>query len=196
MSHARDLLLLLLSSNASATDPNPAPALSLPTGTLTSTTVSRLPDIPSVQAFDAKLVVGGKDIALRKASSVLKSASESMSRVAAKNARYWTEALEIRRHNWDMVPAPLPLGSATGKGADRTSRDFLICFGLEECTLCSADFCVRLRSDEQKYSCVASETRSLSQDSSHRWGLIGWSAPNIPQSSKNTASCFTHNKGQ
>ncbi|TFY54094.1 hypothetical protein EVG20_g9851 [Dentipellis fragilis] len=46
--------------------------------------------------------------------------------------RYWMDALKIRRRNWGLVPAPLPYGAPTGRGADKTTRDFLICFGLED----------------------------------------------------------------
>lgn len=128
MSHARDLLGLLLSSNAA----DPQSTQALPPGTLTSTTIARHPDIPSVQAFNSQLVVGGKDDALRKASQVLKSASEGLSRVTSRNTKYWQEALDIRRNNWELKPAPLPFGSATGKGSDKTTKDILICYGLEE----------------------------------------------------------------
>ena len=132
MSHARDLLALLLASSPAtsltgakdAADANPA--TTLPPQTLKTTTISKLPDIPSVQAFNAQLIVGGKDEALRKAASALKSASESISRSAVRNAKYWTEALEIRRRNWALSPAPLPPGSPMGKGADRTTKDFLV----------------------------------------------------------------------
>jgi mediator of RNA polymerase II transcription subunit 17 len=42
--------------------------------------------------------------------------------------------LKIRRENWGLIPAPLPPGSSMGKGADKSSKDFLISFGLEECS--------------------------------------------------------------
>jgi mediator of RNA polymerase II transcription subunit 17 len=100
---------------------------------LTATIVTKPSPIPSVQAFNAQLVVGGKDEALRKASDIFKTASESMERGAARGDKYWVDALKIRRANWGLIPAPLPFGAATGKGADKTSKDFLISFGLEEC---------------------------------------------------------------
>jgi mediator of RNA polymerase II transcription subunit 17 len=90
--------------------------------------------IPSVQAFNGQLVVGGKDEALRKAANIFKSAAESMERGRLRGNKYWVDALKIRRANWGLIPAPLPFGAATGKGADKTSKDFLISFGLEECT--------------------------------------------------------------
>jgi len=95
--------------------------------------VMKPPPIPSVQAFNAQLVVGGKDEALRKAADIFKSAAESMERGRVRGDKYWVDALKIRRANWGLIPAPLPFGSATGKGADKTSKDFLISFGLEEC---------------------------------------------------------------
>ncbi|EJD00991.1 uncharacterized protein FOMMEDRAFT_125556 [Fomitiporia mediterranea MF3/22] len=147
MSHARDLLSLLLSASPAAPSslgasastsllsaPSvPAAALSpsLTPGLLTSSTVSALPPIQSVQAFDAQFVTGGKDDALRKASDVLRSAAEGIERSTLRSEDYWADALRIRRSNWGLVPAPLPLGSSTGKGSDKTSRDFLVSYGLE-----------------------------------------------------------------
>ncbi len=131
MSHARDLLSLLLSTSSSS-DPLPVP---LSSGCLTASSVSKLPAIPSVQSFSARLVTGGKDEALRKASDVLKAAAEGVERGSAKSDKLWTDALSIRRSNWGLIPAPLPLGSAMGKGADKTSKDFLVSFGLEQCVL-------------------------------------------------------------
>lgn len=125
MTHAKELLSLLLSS---------APSLaSASTSTLSTTTVTKPPPIVSVQAFNAQLTIGGKDEALRKAAAVFRSAAESMERGRIRGERYWVDALKIRRANWGLIPAPLPFGSATGKGADKTSKDFLISYGLEEC---------------------------------------------------------------
>lgn len=137
MSHARDMLALLLS----ATTPlNPSPIPSLPSGLLTASSVSKQPDITSVQTFNALLVTGGKDDALRKAASVLKDAAERIERGASRSDRYWLDALTIRKANWGLLPAPLPLGSATGKGSDKTARDFLITYGLEQCASCPSTF--------------------------------------------------------
>lgn len=130
MSEARNLLLLLLS----ASTPNePSPIPNLPSSALAATSVTKPAPIPSVQSFDAQLVVGGKDEALRKASSLFKTAAESMESTRIHGEHYWANALKIRRQNWGLLPAPLPFGSATGKGADKTSKDFLVAFGMEEC---------------------------------------------------------------
>ena len=56
-----------------------------------------------------------------------------MERGRIKGEKYWVDALKVRRANWGLNPAPLPFGSATGKGADKTSKDFIISYGLEEC---------------------------------------------------------------
>lgn len=150
MSHARDLLTLLLSASAPTSSlanaspgnslinkPSAVPEASLnpalTPGLLTASTVTALPPILSVQAFDAQLVTGGKDDALRKASDVLRVAAEGVERSTSRSENYWADALRIRRANWGLVTAPLPLGAATGKGADKTSRDFLISYGLESC---------------------------------------------------------------
>lgn len=132
MSHAKDLLSLLLSSTPTS---QPLSNASLPPTTLNATLVTKPTPIPSVQAFNAQLSVGGKDEALRKASVIFKSAAESMERGEVRGNSYWVDALKIRRANWGLIPAPLPFGAAIGKGADKTSKDFLISFGLEECEL-------------------------------------------------------------
>ncbi|KAE9410597.1 hypothetical protein BT96DRAFT_984108 [Gymnopus androsaceus JB14] len=139
MTLARDLLSsILASSNAPSTLPSilhsivpePSQPESLPT--LSATSVTKPPSIVSVQAFDAQLAIGGKDEALRKAAGLFKSAATRMERGRVHNEKYWVNALKIRRGNWGLVPAPLPFGSATGKGADKTSKDFVISYGLEE----------------------------------------------------------------
>ncbi|KAF9457004.1 subunit 17 of mediator complex-domain-containing protein, partial [Collybia nuda] len=123
ISHARDLMAsLLFSSQPAQSDPS----------NLSATTVSKPPPIISVQAFNSQLTIGSKDEALRKAADVFKSAAESMERGRIKDDKYWVDALKIRRGNWGLIPAPLPHGAATGKGTDRTSKDFLISYGLEE----------------------------------------------------------------
>jgi hypothetical protein len=130
MSHAKDLLTLLLSPtilNSLTSERTTSPA------TLTATTVTKPSPIPSVQAFNSQISMGGKDQALRKAADLFKSAAESMERGRVKGEKYWVDALKIRRGNWGLIPAPLPFGSATGKGADKTSKDLLISFGMEEC---------------------------------------------------------------
>ena len=110
---------------------NPFPEL--PKNALVSSSVTKPPPITSVQAFNAQLVIGGKDTSLRKASSLFKSAAAKIENSRVRGEKYWVDALNLRRSNWGLVPAPLPFGSATGKGADKTAKDFLISFGLEEC---------------------------------------------------------------
>ncbi|TDL29591.1 hypothetical protein BD410DRAFT_848954 [Rickenella mellea] len=126
MSHARDLLSVLLSSSTPSQPPT------LPAASLTSTIVTKPPPVVSVQAFEAQLLTGEKDDALRKASNILKTAAASLERGSKNSEKYWSDALKIRKVNWGLIPAPLPLGSAFGKGADKTSKDFLISYGLEE----------------------------------------------------------------
>ncbi|KIK68089.1 hypothetical protein GYMLUDRAFT_154807 [Collybiopsis luxurians FD-317 M1] len=141
MTLARDLLSSILSSsNTSSTSlpsilhsiaaAEPIQPETLPT--LSATLVTKPASIVSVQAFDAQLAIGGKDEALRKAAGLFKSAANRMERGRLRNEKYWVDALKIRRANWGLVPAPLPFGSATGKGADKTSKDFMISYGLEE----------------------------------------------------------------
>lgn len=134
MCQARDLLSLL-----SATAPPPqipgipqAPAPTQPQN-LNASIVSKPPPIQSVQAFDTQLVVGSKDLALRKAADLLKTAAGSVEKSRSLSERYWLDALKIRRGNWGLVPAPLPFGTSTGRSADKTSKDFLVSFSLEEC---------------------------------------------------------------
>ncbi|KAG1732327.1 hypothetical protein EDD22DRAFT_982535 [Suillus occidentalis] len=129
MTYARELLSLLLASSA-PTDPSPVP--SLPSSTLTASIVTKPLPIPSVDAFNAQLTISGKDEALRKASSIFKAAANNLERSRLRGQRYWVDALKIRRANWGLVPAPLPFGAPTGKGADKTSKDFFVSFGLEE----------------------------------------------------------------
>lgn len=129
MCQAKDLLTLLLSLSL------PNHPSTLPPNPLAATVVSKPAPIVSVQAFNAQLTIGGKDKALRSAADLFKTAAEQMEESRVSGEKYWVDALKIRRGNWGLIPAPLPLGSATGKGADKTSKDFLISFGLEECTL-------------------------------------------------------------
>lgn len=144
MTQARDLLLSLLSAGSSSqplipgllqlTQPSLSQLQSQPQQQLLrATTVTKEAPILPLQAFNAQLVIGGKDKALRKAAELLKTASDGVEQGRARGERYWVDALRIRRTNWGLVPAPLPPGSATGKGADRTTKDFLVAFGLEEC---------------------------------------------------------------
>ena len=86
-----------------------------------------------MQAYNAQVVIGGKDLSLRKAADLLKSAAASVEKSRSLSERYWLDALRIRRGNWGLVPAPLPFGTATGRSADKTSKDFLVSFSLEEC---------------------------------------------------------------
>ncbi|KAF8974515.1 subunit 17 of mediator complex-domain-containing protein [Flammula alnicola] len=125
MSHARDLLSSVLPGSHNPQLQGESSSL------LSATLVTKPPPIVSVQAFNAQLTIGSKDEALRKAAGLFKSAAESMERSRLKGEKYWVDALRIRRANWGLTPAPLPLGSATGKGADKTSKDFIISFGLE-----------------------------------------------------------------
>jgi len=127
MSHARDLLNSVLSGPAGIKDKEELPS------PLSATLVTKPPPITSVQAFNAQLTIGSKDESLRKAANHFKSAAESMERSRLKGEKYWVDALRIRRANWGLTPAPLPLGAATGKGADKTSKDFVISYGLEGC---------------------------------------------------------------
>lgn len=128
MTQARDLLSLLLTASL------PSQPSTLPPAPLAATVVSKPSPIVSVQGFNAQLTIGGKDKALRAAADLFKDAAESMEEGRLSGEKYWVDALKIRRGNWGLIPAPLPLGSATGKGADKTSKDFLISYGLEECT--------------------------------------------------------------
>ncbi|KAF8655243.1 hypothetical protein AX16_003147 [Volvariella volvacea WC 439] len=100
--------------------------------TLAATVITKSPSITSVKCFNSQLIIGGKDEGLRKAADVFKQAAKSMERSRILGEQYWVDALRIRRANWTLIPAPLPYGSATGKGADKTSKDFLVSFGLEE----------------------------------------------------------------
>lgn len=131
MTQARDLLCFLLSSASSSKEPSPL--LSLPSNTLTASVVSKPSAISSVDAFNAQLTIGGKDEALRKAAGVFKQAAARLERGRLNSEKYWVDALKIRKANWSLVPAPLPVWAPSGKGSDRTSKDFLISFGLEEC---------------------------------------------------------------
>jgi mediator of RNA polymerase II transcription subunit 17, fungi type len=140
MSQARDLLSLLLSTADQA-----PPIPGVPVGTLTSTIVSKSAEIPSVQAFHAQLLLGGKDEALRKSAAAFKSAADSMERVRLRGEKYWSDALRTRNDNWGLVPAPLPPGAPIGKGADKTARDFWITFGLAECKLSSRLRCQAMK---------------------------------------------------
>ena len=160
MSLAKDVISLYASSatvpSALRVDPTPVPAL--PYDTLASSSVAKPPSIPSVQSFNARLVAGGKDEALRKASDLFKFAAVAVERGHDVGARYWMDALKIRQRNWGLIPAPLPLGAPTGRGADRTTKDFLISFGLSECLY----FCIRPHADAHSHSlsivCLSTES--------------------------------------
>lgn len=128
MSLARDLLNSILS------DPQDPQSQSQAATLLSATLVTKPAPIVSVQAFNSQVTIGSKDEALRKAAGLFKSASESMERSRLKGEKYWVDALRIRRANWGLTPAPLPVGSVNGKGADKTSKDFVISYGLEGCT--------------------------------------------------------------
>lgn len=137
MTEARNLLLLLLSSvSAKESDKDNPPIPNLPPKALTATTVTKPPPIQSVQTFDAQLVIGSKDESLRKAASLFKATAATMEGSRLHGEQYWANALKIRKDNWGLLPAPLPFGSFLGKGADKTSSDFLVSFGMEECQFC------------------------------------------------------------
>ncbi|KAH0840134.1 subunit 17 of mediator complex-domain-containing protein [Lanmaoa asiatica] len=129
MTQARDLLCFLL---LSPTPNQSSPVPSLPSASLTASMVSKPAAISSVDAFNAQLTIGGKDEALRKAADVFKQAASRLERSRLHSEKYWVDALKIRKANWSLVPAPLPVWALSGKGADRTSKDFLVSFGLEE----------------------------------------------------------------
>jgi len=145
MTHAQQVLAALLGTHESREQPSTQspqassqtqlmPQASAPPNVKFSATLATKPaPIVSVQAFNAQLAIGGKDEALRHAAGLFRISAESMERTRLAGEKYWVDALKIRRSNWGLVPAPLPPGSATGKGADKTSKDFLISYGLEEC---------------------------------------------------------------
>lgn len=134
MTEARNLLLLLLSSvSVKESDKDGPPIPNLPSKALTATTVTKPPPIQSVQTFDAQLVIGSKDESLRKAANLFKATAVTMEESRLHREQYWANALKIRKDNWGLLPAPLPFGSFLGKGADKTSSDFLVSFGMEEC---------------------------------------------------------------
>lgn len=163
MSQARDLLSILLASNnasqpsvlqslsqqlsqpplsqmslsqsltQTAPQSTPQNQPDVPSASLTSTVVTKPLPIQSVHAFNTQLAIGSKDKALRHASGLFRSAAHAMEESRLRGEKYWVDALKMRRNNWGLIPAPLPPGSATGKGADKTSKDFLVSFGLEEC---------------------------------------------------------------
>ncbi|KAK0206681.1 subunit 17 of mediator complex-domain-containing protein [Desarmillaria ectypa] len=134
MTHARDLLSSILSTHGQA--PHSIPGIPYPeiqqASPLSATIIKKPPPIISVQAFNTQLAIGSKDEALRKASDVFRVAADRLEGGRLRGEKYWADALKIRRGNWALIPAPLPLGSVTGKGADKSSKDFLISYGLEE----------------------------------------------------------------
>ncbi|KAL0949506.1 hypothetical protein HGRIS_009558 [Hohenbuehelia grisea] len=145
MSLTRDMLATLLASTTQPNAPstsNPAlpplvPSLATnsseaPITKIVATTAEGSAPLPGVHTFNTQVVIGSKDESLRKASSIFSDAAERMERGRQKAEKYWVDALKIRRSNWGIIPAPLPYGAAMGKGADKTSKDFLISFGLEE----------------------------------------------------------------
>src|SRR4051794_31101223 len=97
--------------------------LALPPRAVASTTVTKPPPLPSIQAFNAQLTVGGKDEALRKSAAAFKTASISMRRALASGERYWTDALKARNANWAILAAPHPFGAMTRRAADNNAID-------------------------------------------------------------------------
>ncbi|KAF8621575.1 hypothetical protein AX15_007601 [Amanita polypyramis BW_CC] len=134
MSHARDLLASLLATKMPPDTQMPkSTTTEIPSSSqLSATIVNKPAPITSVHTFNAQLTIGGKDEAFRKAADVFKTAAENMEKARKRGEKYWLDALKIRRANWRLVPAPLPLGSSTGKGMDKAARDFIIVYGLEE----------------------------------------------------------------
>lgn len=133
MSHARDLLSSLLATKPPSHNRIlPAAEVAPPSSHISATVVNKPPPILSVQTFNAQLSIGGKDEALRKAADIFKAASGNMESARQQGEKYWLDALKIRRGNWRLVPAPLPFASSIAKGADKTAKDFLIVYGLEE----------------------------------------------------------------
>jgi mediator of RNA polymerase II transcription subunit 17, fungi type len=105
--------------------------LGLPPKALASTTVTKPPPLPSVQAFNSQLTVGGKDEAIRKSAAAFKSASTSMRRALASGERYWKDALRARNANWAILAAPQPFGAMTRRATDNNAIDICISYGLE-----------------------------------------------------------------
>lgn len=144
MTQARDMLSMLLGESSVPQ----IPGISLPPSQpaqpalLSTSLTTKPPPIQSVQAFNTQFVIGGKDLALRKAADLLKSAAASVEKSQNLSEQYWLDALMIRRGNWGLIPAPLPFGASGGRGADKTTKDFLVSFSLEECEyiirLCSS----------------------------------------------------------
>ncbi|KAF9055343.1 hypothetical protein BDZ89DRAFT_1087997 [Hymenopellis radicata] len=139
LTEAAGLLDAILPSSTATFNPAvPSIRQSIPTGQppapalLTATFVKKPPPIISVDAFNAQLAIGDKDEALRKAADIFKTAADKMESGRVKGEKYWADALKIRRGNWGLVPAPLPPGAASGKGADKSSKDFMVTYGLEE----------------------------------------------------------------
>jgi mediator of RNA polymerase II transcription subunit 17 len=105
--------------------------LALPPKAIASSIVTKPPPVPSIQAFNAQLTVGGKDEALRKSAAAFKSASVSMRRALASGERYWADALKARNANWAILAAPQPFGAMTRRAADNNAIDICISYGLE-----------------------------------------------------------------
>jgi len=157
------------------TQPQPAALTTLPPSALTHSTVSKPGPLPSVEAFNSQLSIGGKDEALRKAASSFKHASESLERGRQNSEQYWSNALKIRRANWGLIPAPLPFGANTGRGADRTSKDFLVSFGLEESPSHFRRRAIAFMSSEADYKELSfpSSSHTRMQVSLHTTGSAG-----------------------
>jgi mediator of RNA polymerase II transcription subunit 17 len=141
LSLARDLLSSLLPDPVlSQLVQSAQPAAVAPTRSLTSTVVTGpAARDPAVQAFDAQLVVGGKDQGMRAAASILKTAASDVESARIADECYWVDALKLRRANWGLMPAPLPFGAGNTRASERPSTDFLISCGLEECKRLLAD---------------------------------------------------------
>lgn len=125
------LSVLLHSSNPSLPLPHP----DLPPFSLTTALVDKPPPVPAIRAFDEQVAIGSKDGLLRSAAETFKRTAADIERSQVRSEDYWRNALKIRRSNWALCAAPLPAGTLHAKGADTTSKDFLISYGLEDCKL-------------------------------------------------------------
>ncbi|CAG7848686.1 SubName: Full=Uncharacterized protein {ECO:0000313/EMBL:CCA73949.1} [Serendipita indica DSM 11827] len=130
---SRDALgVYLQSASPNAPTEGITPELNtLPPKAIASTIITKNPPLPSIQAFNAQLAVGGKDEALRKSAAAFKTAALSMRRALASGERYWTDALRARNANWPIIAAPLIYNRMTRRSGDTNTMDVCISHGLE-----------------------------------------------------------------
>jgi mediator of RNA polymerase II transcription subunit 17, fungi type len=117
-------------------DPNLPPPLA--PDALMASSVAQYQPLMSVHAVNAMVTVGSKDESLRKAADIFRSAANSVERGRQASDQYWLNALKLRRQNWPLLPAPLPFGTSTLAGSSnnidsKSTKDFLVFFGLSEC---------------------------------------------------------------